>query len=703
MRNSSVRHESHVHQLILNNGSGRIRSMHLFISQSFTVYLSLAVTFGLIFCTSLHGEALPGKTARIALLSVENNAQLSGLEMRTLNGSIRAEIHELLGKGYQLLMKEKVYKDSAEQICHKSSEIRCLNKVVETLNADYLITGSIGQLSGKYYIALRVYDTRKPLLLGIREDNVEDIIALKERAVPRVSRRSIALIDSKLITRKDRLDDEIDILTYELSGTQPQEDQRDLNEALERLERLEKINPQGATQLRDRSDQDYQRELQDLESTKSTRMMHEKRVSKDFERVKKVAQKNAKKGEVAIRLFLKEYGAHRLGNPKAAEAQTLLEQLQDTRVQTRKDLLSKEHLKMVTESWNKVKQLVLKGDQHGAKALQIFFEMYRSHPLGNPLAHIAQATYDEAHAQYQKNLEKTSLHTTQNDQQSDRVPLIQSQETQQEHNEDSKKQIQTLPSIDQPMIEDTPHVQHQKLGIVWIKIPGGQFNMGADNKDLDERPVHPVEVPTFYLSKTEITVGQYRECVKAGRCSEPSTGKYCNWAQAGRDQHPINCVDWGQARSFAKWLGANVDLPTEAQWEYAARSAGKRVTYSWGEDKATCQLAVMNQGCGKGGTSPVCSKIRGHTEQGLCDMTGGVWEWTLDEYLDHYHGAPTLGTEARGYVPTCQTHCKPGASRRTFRGGGWVDASSSIHVTARAGGSPSVTRIYLGFRVLKSL
>jgi formylglycine-generating enzyme required for sulfatase activity len=133
-----------------------------------------------------------------------------------------------------------------------------------------------------------------------------------------------------------------------------------------------------------------------------------------------------------------------------------------------------------------------------------------------------------------------------------------------------------------------------KAGIVWISITGGSF-MGSQDEYSNEIPVHRVQIKSFDISKTEVTVGQYQQCVDAGVCSLPGDQNdhvSCNWGQLHRDLHPINCVDWLQARTFAKWVGG--DLPTEAQWEYVARSQSKDFRYPWGNTEPTCEYAVMN-------------------------------------------------------------------------------------------------------------
>jgi len=216
----------------------------------------------------------------------------------------------------------------------------------------------------------------------------------------------------------------------------------------------------------------------------------------------------------------------------------------------------------------------------------------------------------------------------------------------------------------------------------WITITGGTFDMGSDEGSSGQQPVHSVTVQTFEITKTEVTVAQYEECVTEGECSEPRSGSYCNWDDAGYEDHPVNCVDWHQARDFCQWAGGR--LPSEAEWEYAARSGGQNVTYPWGDDTATCDYAVMEEdslyGCGTSRTWPVCSILAGNTDHGLCDMAGNVYEWLEDDWHDDYNGAPDDGS---AWVDD------PRGNKRVGRSGSFVHWASMLSVTSRSYGTPS--------------
>ncbi len=227
--------------------------------------------------------------------------------------------------------------------------------------------------------------------------------------------------------------------------------------------------------------------------------------------------------------------------------------------------------------------------------------------------------------------------------------------------------------------------------VEWVVLEGGSFSMGSAKGDSDELPVRNVTVPAFALSKTEVTVVQYRACVEAAACTVPATGTYCNWNKSGRDEHPINCVDWGQASAFAAWVGGR--LPSEAEWEYAARSGGKAREYPWGDEQADCSRAVMNDGglgCGTESTARACSRSAGNTVHGLCDMAGNVWEWVAD-----WHGP-------YGEAPSDGSARTESAEYRVFRGGSWFFTDESLRAADRNRNSADFRGAFLGFRVART-
>jgi formylglycine-generating enzyme required for sulfatase activity len=179
--------------------------------------------------------------------------------------------------------------------------------------------------------------------------------------------------------------------------------------------------------------------------------------------------------------------------------------------------------------------------------------------------------------------------------------------------------------------------------IEWVAIPGGSFQMG-DDLFPESSPVHQVEIPVFEIARYEVTNAQYEACVEHDQCDELTS-----FIDDGED-HPVRGVLFPDARSFCTWVGGS--LPSEAQWEYAARNLGVAVAYPWGEATATCDWAVMATapgpelfwGCDTGTTAPVCSKPDGNTSQGLCDMAGNAWEWVHDAWHDSYDGAPDDGS-----------------------------------------------------------
>ena len=237
-----------------------------------------------------------------------------------------------------------------------------------------------------------------------------------------------------------------------------------------------------------------------------------------------------------------------------------------------------------------------------------------------------------------------------------------------------------------------------------VYVPAGDFFMGCNEKVDDEcyddeKPGRTVSVKAFFIDRTEVTVEAYAECVKAGECSDNhltgvewksegidfTKSEYCNWGKRDRKKHPINCVDWNQARKFCAWKGKR--LPTEVEWEKSARGTDGR-KYPWGNQRASCRYAVFDDertkdtagdeidGCGRDSTWPVGSKPAGKSPYGALDMVGNVREWT-DSWWD----------ESR-------------RKSRVIRGGSWSGGPAGARASDR-GRAPPVDRYgSVGFRCL---
>jgi formylglycine-generating enzyme required for sulfatase activity len=213
-------------------------------------------------------------------------------------------------------------------------------------------------------------------------------------------------------------------------------------------------------------------------------------------------------------------------------------------------------------------------------------------------------------------------------------------------------------------------------------IPAGSFLMGdADTLSFRAQPPHMVTLSAYCMDLTEVTVAAYRGCTAPG-CTTPSTGTYYNWDVAGRDNHPINGVAWNQSRAYCQWRGG--DLPTEAQWEYAARGTDGRI-YPWGNAAPASQLCWYSTS--PSGTCPVRTYPSGNSPFGLFDMAGNVWEWTRDFYASY-----TMPAAIDPTGPTSGTN-------RVYRGGSWNRFDARAYRAAYREGKPPLFRYNdTGFR-----
>lgn len=209
------------------------------------------------------------------------------------------------------------------------------------------------------------------------------------------------------------------------------------------------------------------------------------------------------------------------------------------------------------------------------------------------------------------------------------------------------------------------------------------FGGAACDRCLTPQEFEAGELPAgARLDQTEVTVAAYAECVAAGGCTPGGQAPDCNWGVAGREQHPINCVDWYQAEAYCLWSGAR--LPTRREWKWFATNH-ETTAEPWGDAEANCDLAVMDDGvtgCGLKSTWPVCSKPQGNTVDGHCDLVGNVWEWTA------------TGNNETSPYPMC-------GIRRAYMGGSWFIDVSRLSVEAEYIDVTKLSLSQLGFRCLK--
>lgn len=263
-----------------------------------------------------------------------------------------------------------------------------------------------------------------------------------------------------------------------------------------------------------------------------------------------------------------------------------------------------------------------------------------------------------------------------------------------------------------------------------VVIPSGTFDMGSPDSEAkrndDEGPVHRVNIATFALGKTEVTLAQFAAFVKetkynAGdKCWTLESGNFeersGNWRKPGYPQdnkHPVACIDWDDAQAYAKWLsrktGKKYRLPTEAEWEYSARGNTGTARY-WGDNPDdACKYANVADKTAQAQIHGATSWLVHHCTDGfsytapvgsfkpnaygLNDMLGNVWEWTEDSYHDSYKGAPTGGSTWQG-----------DGAKRVLRGGSWNNSPSDVRAAIRYNSSKAALRFSsFGFRMARLL
>jgi formylglycine-generating enzyme required for sulfatase activity len=236
-----------------------------------------------------------------------------------------------------------------------------------------------------------------------------------------------------------------------------------------------------------------------------------------------------------------------------------------------------------------------------------------------------------------------------------------------------------------------------------VLIPAGAFTMGRSAGDeftgcqevsqdcqlsafMDEEPVHQVALNAFSIDKTEVTNALYKACEDQGACTPPqainSNSQSNYYGNPEFDDYPVIYVTWNQAKTYCEWRGGR--LPTEAEWEKAARGTDGR-TYPWGE-KIDDTFANFNYGIGD--TTAVGSYEKGKSPYGLYDRAGNVWEWVADWYSDTYYQRS----------PAENPPGPASGDMRVLRGGSWGLVGLSVSTSYRYASDPMETSPDLGFR-----
>ncbi|QOL48530.1 formylglycine-generating enzyme family protein [Massilia litorea] len=226
---------------------------------------------------------------------------------------------------------------------------------------------------------------------------------------------------------------------------------------------------------------------------------------------------------------------------------------------------------------------------------------------------------------------------------------------------------------------------------VLVSLPPASYTMGNNASDPSEKPAHPVAITTpFAIGKYEVTVQQWNACVSGGGC--PKVAQPANTGPAA----PMRDLSWDDAQQYVKWLAAATGkpyrLPSEAEWEYAARG-GTDTPYWWGAQMATGKANCKE--CGPPWSSDAPANVGSFAANpwGLHDTSGSVWEWVSDCWHNNFKDAPANG----------RTWEEPNCTVRVIRGGSWREGAPYMVVSTRFKYDASVRQLQNGFRVARSL
>jgi len=232
----------------------------------------------------------------------------------------------------------------------------------------------------------------------------------------------------------------------------------------------------------------------------------------------------------------------------------------------------------------------------------------------------------------------------------------------------------------------------EKDGMEMMYVPAGEFTMGSNIGDIDEKPIHAVYLDAYWIDKYEVTNAQY---AIEGACSRPfiirSSTRDSYFRNPSYDHYPVINVNWFFADDYCRWTGAR--LPSEAEWEKAATSQQENGLYPWGS-RLDCSLVNYSQddiGC-KGDTNPVNEYHNGASLYGVLGMAGNVWEWVADWYDNTYYSKSPLENPSG----------PSSGSTRVQRGGSWDSIGVNLRITKRSWGDPSFFWNKVGFRCASS-